>query len=330
MVARRAIVLDARSARMGGGVNFVAELSRPLKRRLGQLGAGLAVLAGPPGDGRERAARRRSMLRADAILHAGNRATWAPKARQVVCVRDRLLLSAPTTARMAARRAVLSAAVRTADALVVPSESMLAPLDDLKRLVRSGAAVCVIPHGRPQWHPPPTRPLSDPLTLLFPSHVGAHKNFGLLAKVLSDLPVPAMLTLTARPDELVGGASLRSLFAGALDRVRFLGQVGRDSLERLYADHDVLVFPSRVESFGLPLVEAMVMNMPIVATRSAWAEEVAATSAAYAGPDDPAEWVEALTAIADSGVRRNGAGLQRAVAFDWDRAAEAYARILLQ
>ena len=66
------------------------------------------------------------------------------------------------------------------------------------------------------------------------------------------------------------GATYRSAFersrAGSelRDRVRFLGPVDDDELWRQYARCDVFVAPSRYESFGLILVEAMTLAKPVI------------------------------------------------------------------
>jgi glycosyltransferase involved in cell wall biosynthesis len=99
-------------------------------------------------------------------------------------------------------------------------------------------------------------------------------------------------------------------------------------LPSLYADHDVVVFPSLVESFGHPPLEAMTMGMPVIASDRAWAREICNDGAMYADPKDPGAWVGALRRIHDGGHRANQAGRARALAFSWDRAAQAYADLL--
>jgi len=59
-------------------------------------------------------------------------------------------------------------------------------------------------------------------------------------------------------------------------RVRFLGQVPRDMLPQVYADHDILVFPSIWdEPFSITLVEAMGSGLGIVATSTGGTPEIA-------------------------------------------------------
>ncbi len=62
--------------------------------------------------------------------------------------------------------------------------------------------------------------------------------------------------------------------AAVRSRVQFFGRVTEADRELLYANCDVLVFPSRYESFGLVPLEAMVHGKPVVAARAAAIPEV--------------------------------------------------------
>lgn len=73
----------------------------------------------------------------------------------------------------------------------------------------------------------------------------------------------------SRPSE--GDLTYRQQFerspawAEVADRVRFCGRVTDTELRRLYAGCDIFVAPSRFESFGLVLLEAMMFAKPVVA-----------------------------------------------------------------
>lgn len=57
-------------------------------------------------------------------------------------------------------------------------------------------------------------------------------------------------------------------------RVRNLGQIPRDQVMALYANTRALIFPSTLESFGLPLIEAANMGLPIVASELDYVRDV--------------------------------------------------------
>jgi glycosyltransferase involved in cell wall biosynthesis/GT2 family glycosyltransferase len=64
--------------------------------------------------------------------------------------------------------------------------------------------------------------------------------------------------------------------AAVRSRVTFTGMVSEDELDRQYAESDVVCLPSRFESFGLTLVEAMVFGKPVVGARAGGMAEVVA------------------------------------------------------
>jgi glycosyltransferase involved in cell wall biosynthesis len=105
------------------------------------------------------------------------------------------------------------------------------------------------------------------------------------------------------------------------------GYVAKDELVRLYQSAACLVFPSRYEGFGLPVVEAMACGTPVVAAPEPALREVAGDAAIFA--DDLAEGVRRALAERE---RLSAAGLERAKAFSWRETAritaDIYRRIL--
>lgn len=89
---------------------------------------------------------------------------------------------------------------------------------------------------------------------------------------------------------------------------------------------DVALFPSRMEGFGTPALEAMACGTPLVAAEidaMRWLTQ-GGRCAALAAPDDAAAWSRAVASILDGGseaARRREAGLRRAAQFTWERAA---------
>jgi glycosyltransferase involved in cell wall biosynthesis len=100
------------------------------------------------------------------------------------------------------------------------------------------------------------------------------------------------------------------------------GYVPKDELVRLYQQAACLVFPSRYEGFGLPVVEAMACGTPVVAAPERAMQEVAGDAAIFT--DDLAEGVR--RALADR-VRLSAAGLERAKRFSWRETARITADV---
>jgi glycosyltransferase involved in cell wall biosynthesis len=105
------------------------------------------------------------------------------------------------------------------------------------------------------------------------------------------------------------------------------GYVPKEELVRLYQSAACLLFPSRYEGFGLPVVEAMACGTPVVAAPEPALQEVAGDAAIFT--DDLAEGVRRALAERE---RLSAAGLERARAFSWRETArltaDVYRRML--
>jgi len=66
--------------------------------------------------------------------------------------------------------------------------------------------------------------------------------------------------------------------------VEFVGPLGHEAAHRLYCGADIFVFPSVVESFGHPMMEAMAAGLPIVAADTPVNREVCGEGAEYFQP----------------------------------------------
>jgi len=122
--------------------------------------------------------------------------------------------------------------------------------------------------------------------------------------------------------------------AGIAGRVEFRGHVPQEELAALYRGAACLVFPSRYEGFGLPVLEAMASGTPVVATTAGALPEVAGDAAILVEEQDAAALAGGIErAIADR-ERLAAAGLERAKRFSWHETArrtlEVYRELLLR
>ncbi len=112
---------------------------------------------------------------------------------------------------------------------------------------------------------------------------------------------------------------------GVADRVHFLGAVPRDELPRYYRAAEMLVLFSNVESFGLPVLEAMAHGTPVVISASSSLPEIAGDAALLARAGSVGHLAKQMNAIlCNAGVREHLAqrGKVRAAQFGWQRTAE--------
>jgi glycosyltransferase involved in cell wall biosynthesis len=93
-----------------------------------------------------------------------------------------------------------------------------------------------------------------------------HKNVSTLIRAFSHVPEPYELVLAGPEDFFAARIRSEIAEAGLSKRIRFLGKPEREDLAWLYANATALVHPSFSEGFGLPLVEAMQFDTPIIAS----------------------------------------------------------------
>jgi len=100
------------------------------------------------------------------------------------------------------------------------------------------------------------------------------------------------------------------------------GYVPKEELIDLYQRAAALVFPSRYEGFGLPVVEAMACGTPVVAASDPAMKEVAGDTAIFT--DDLVDGVRRALAERE---RLSAAGLERAKVFTWHETARITADV---
>lgn len=122
-----------------------------------------------------------------------------------------------------------------------------------------------------------------------------------------------------------GEATLRAAGLDPSPGALFVGPIDDGRLRALYEQATCLAFPSKTEGFGLPPLEGMLLGCPAVVAPAGAIPEVCHDAAMYAAVDDPAEWADAITMIANDPELRAAkiaAGRARAAQFTWARAGQ--------
>jgi len=156
------------------------------------------------------------------------------------------------------------------------------------------------------------------------------KNVLLAVKALLRLPDDVSLVIVGRstPYEALVRQFVVDHQLG--ERVLMLHDVPDDDLPALYRMADAFVYPSRYEGFGIPVIEAIRMGLPVVACTGSCLEEAGGPDSLYVAPDDDQAMAVALQRVLFGSqerllrVERSQAYVRR---FDNTGAAQAYTDI---
>jgi len=109
-------------------------------------------------------------------------------------------------------------------------------------------------------------------------------------------------------------------------RVHFVPRQSDAGLRDLYCGATALVYPSRHEGFGLPVLESLSCGTPAIVSHTSALPEVAGDAGIYVDPDDPSSLRAAMERFetgADDRVALRTAALAQARRFSWERTAQA-------
>lgn len=253
--------------------------------------------------------------------------------RLVVTVHDAVPWTHPQTLTrrgVAWHRRMIERASRTADAVVVPTASVAAELAGHVELapcvIGEGVASSLLaePGATPGWLPP--------RYVLAVGTVEPRKGLDHLVRAMAKLDDPELPLLIA------GRAGWGDVDLGRVaddcglprSRLRLLGAVGDDTLVAVLRRATLLAMPSLAEGFGLPMLEAMALGVPVVHSDAPALVEVAGGAGMAVPRADPATLAEAIRSVAGDARRRAdmvAAGQRRAAEFTWKRAATAVWRL---
>ncbi|WP_286194738.1 glycosyltransferase family 4 protein [Synechococcus sp. CCY 0621] len=159
----------------------------------------------------------------------------------------------------AAKLARKDAELELADTVFVASQFVR---DTLESHQACHVPIHVLPYGAP---PPTIEPLrgagSGPLRILFVGSLGQRKGLSYLLEAVDQLGDAVTLTLIGRPT-----STSCSPLNTALQRHTTIPSLPHAAILEQMRQHDVLVFPSLFEGFGLVLTEALSQGLPLIAT----------------------------------------------------------------
>jgi len=233
------------------------------------------------------------------------------------------------------RRAFYRRSARGASHVLTDSEFSRHEIEAAYRI--PGDRISVVPLGVTDEFRSSSDPLPTNVSRPFLLHVGDLHERRNLERVVAALAerhrrgaAPLTLVLAGvdrgMNERLVSAAAA----SGIGSAIVTLGPVPESGLRALYRDAMALVYPSRYEGFGLPLLEAMASGTPVLASRAASIPEVVGDAAVLLDPDDTMSWADAIECVSsDEGLRLRliSAGRTRAAEFTWARTARMTADV---
>jgi glycosyltransferase involved in cell wall biosynthesis len=170
--------------------------------------------------------------------------------------------------------------------------------------------------------------------LLCVAAVVPHKGHDLLLEALRGIRQPpwscTFVGALDRDPTFVDSLRRQAAGSGILDRIRFPGPRVGEELVREYRAADILVFPTRIEAYGMVVTEALAVGLPVIATAVGGVPEALGSTAdgspgLLVPPDDAGRLGEALGAwLRDEGLRtqlRRAARVRRTTLGGWDATA---------
>jgi glycosyltransferase involved in cell wall biosynthesis len=224
-------------------------------------------------------------------------------------------------------RAAMGYAIRRADRIIAVSAHSRSRA--LAYFGLDASRVDVAHHGVDHDEFPPRQVPSDTSAapyFLCLGNTRPYKNIPTALRAFASLARAApgvQLTVTGRGDST---ADLRRLAVrlGVDSRITFTGPVSPDEVLRLLHGASALVFPSIVEGFGFPVLEAMSAGCPVIASFAPTVREIAGDAALFCEADRPDAFAAAMhRVLCEPGLRDRlrDLGMARAAGFSWDGCA---------
>ncbi|MDQ3983179.1 MAG: glycosyltransferase family 4 protein, partial [Actinomycetota bacterium] len=217
----------------------------------------------------------------------------------------------------------LDLALRDADLVLCPSEATRADCIEQgfapERLRVVPLGVDAAPATEEQVGAVRRRYGLDRPYVLWTGTIEPRKNLRGLVAAYRGLEADADLVLAGPPG---WKEDVESLLGADRDGVHVLGFVPAEDLPPLYAGAAVFCFPSLMEGFGFPVLEAMAQGTPVVTSAGMSTEELAAGVGVLVDPRDPASICAGIAEVLGDDARRDelaAAGRERAASYSWER-----------
>ena len=125
--------------------------------------------------------------------------------------------------------------------------------------------------------------------------------------------------------EVIKGFLVEEQLEAYFENIHFTGYVPNQELPAIINQAEIFLYPSRRESFGIPILEGMACGIPVITGKTSSMPEVAGEAACLVNVEDVDELADAMARIVEEqGLRKKliERGLKRAKEFSWKKTAE--------
>lgn len=131
------------------------------------------------------------------------------------------------------------------------------------------------------------------------------KNLMLLVKSMQQLPNDIELVVVGRPTAYADKVKGYILKNNLIDRIHFLENVSFNDLPKIYQLSDLFVYTSFFEGFGIPILEALNMGVPVIASTGSCLEEAGGPESIYVNPNHAIELSETIIHLWNNETKKN-------------------------
>jgi glycosyltransferase involved in cell wall biosynthesis len=135
--------------------------------------------------------------------------------------------------------------------------------------------------------------------------IEARKNLLLAVRALKNIPEDIHLVAVGKSTPYQSEVEQYAGKWGIKSRLHILNNVSFEDLPALYQSAALFVYPSFFEGFGIPVIEALTSEIPVIAATGSCLEEAGGTGSIYVNPNDDAELSERIMEIVNNEELRN-------------------------
>lgn len=130
------------------------------------------------------------------------------------------------------------------------------------------------------------------------------KNLLLVVKALADLPDHISLVVIGKHTSYSKKVKDYITQQNLTDRVQFLQNIPVEDLPVIYRLAEIFIFPSKFEGFGIPILEALHSQIPVIAATGSCLEEAGGPGSLYINPNDHQELAVAINSLLKNSARK--------------------------